>query len=220
MDQDKFSAIKEYGRKHQATINDILVAAFYRALAMHIPQDPDIPLRLLLMSDLRRYLPERRCEAICNLSIRLFLNIGHELGATFDDTCSVVRDYMNARKANYLGLGDVPFLAMTFKGYPFFLAQWQYNLLLRYISKSTGGPPMLTNGGIIDSERLDFGGPAVTDAFLTVPLTFPPFLAVGVTTYNGSLTLSAGFCKNALDKQTVQHIFQLFEKELPGEDDV
>ncbi len=216
IDQNKFGAIKEYGRKHRATINDVLVAAFYRALAEHIPPDSDTPLRLLLMADLRRYLPEGGSERICNLSTRIFPNIDHELGATFDDTCSMVRDYMNARKANYIGLGDIPFMAMTFKGYPFFLAQWPYNLLLRYISKSTGGPPMLTNAGIIDSERLYFGGPAVTDAFLTVPLTFPPFLAVGVTTHNGSLTLSAGFCKSALDKQTVQHIFHLFENELPG----
>jgi NRPS condensation-like uncharacterized protein len=58
-------------------------------------------------------------EAICNLSGLSYPNIGRELGSTFGETLVKVRDDMNAKKADFIGLGDLPLGMVVFKALPF-----------------------------------------------------------------------------------------------------
>jgi NRPS condensation-like uncharacterized protein len=207
--------IRAYGREQKATFNDLMLAAFCRGLHSLIKPEPAVNLRLRVFADLRRYLPAAKGEAICNLTGLVHLNIGTELGPTFDDTCMRVRDRMNAVRAGFPGLGDVSLSAVVFKGFPFFLARRQFRFALRRLVRWGNIPPILTNWGPIDPEGADFGHVRVAHAFGAPPTVFPPFFSLTVTSFRETLTLCTGFLENAIPRPKVEQLLERIESELP-----
>lgn len=212
--QNQFRAMKQCGKKHGATINDIMLTAIFRAFFEIIKPKPSVPLRLTNTVDLRRYLPSGRTEALCNLSSFSYPNIGTELGITFEDTLIKVRDDMNARKADFFGLGDMPLGTIIFRCLPFMWASVLFQRAWGQMITTGILPPDFTNMGDIDPKQLDFGDSKVTVAYLTAGRTFPPFFGIGLSGFRESLTLSVGFCQAAVQKQLVEQFFDQIIKEL------
>ena len=212
---DQFRAMRQLGKEYRATINDIILTAIFRALFEIIQPNPGIPLRLTNTVDLRRYLPSRRAEAICNLSSFSYPNIGPELGATFEETLVRVRDDMNARKADFFGLGDLPLGVAIFKGLPFAWARALFRRAWGQMIKTGILPPDFTNMGSIDPEQLDFGLTKMNDAYLTAGVTLPPFFGMGLSGFRESLTLSVGFCQSAIQRRVLERFFDQILTELP-----
>ena len=212
---ERFRAIKEYVHQYQATVNDIMLAAFYRSLFDLINPDSRVALRLGTTVDLRRYLPAGTTTAICNLSNFAYTNIGQKLGATFDETTVKVRKDMNVMKSDYIGLGDYPPAALCFRGLPFSCSRRLFHKGVLRSTKTGNAPPVFSNGGIIDSEQLVFDDVAVTDAYLIGATFFPPFFGIGLSCFNESLTLSISFFETAIKKSVVEHFLDRIEYELP-----
>jgi NRPS condensation-like uncharacterized protein len=214
--RDQFLAMKRLGKKYNATINDMMLAAIFRALYEIIRPKPGAVLRLTNTVDLRRYMPSGRTEALCSFSGFSYPNIGQELGTTFEDTLIKVRDDMNARKADYAGLGDfVPGMAI-FKFLPF---DWGLSLFRQVWGRmvTTGIlPPDFTNLGAIDSGKLDFGTLKTAAVWLTAGGTFPPFFGMGLSGFSDSLTLSVGFCQTAAQREVVERFLDRIIHELPA----
>ena len=213
--RERLRIMRQYGRNQKATLNDVMLAAFCRALHALIKPGPEVSLRLRTIADLRRYLPAARGEAICNLSGFVQLNIGTELGSAFHDTCVRVRDKMDATRAGFPGLGDLSLAAIVFKWFPFFLARKQFRFLLRRLTRVGNIPPILTNWGPILPERADFGDLTVAHAFGAPPTVFPPFFSLTVTSFRETLTLCTGFLENAIARPKVEHLMDRIEEELP-----
>lgn len=216
--REKFRNLRLYGHRENATLHDMVLAAYYRALFEVINQCPGIPMGLITTADLRRYIPSGKTEAICNCSALVYSNIGMEIGDSFDDTLSRVQNDMNIRKADFLGLGDLPFLAIISRCLPHFLSK---RLILRMIltrAKSGHFATALTNMGAIDYEKLDFGDVRVTDAFLTAPLSYYGLtsLLIGLSSFGESIAFSAGFYGSAQDALTVQRLLDFMIREMPG----
>lgn len=95
---DRFHLLKAYGKKYSATINDIILTAYYRALSKILDLKPDESLTIPCMVDLRRYLPNNQADAICNLSSMIICNIGPEIGTNFAETLRKVNQAMTAQK--------------------------------------------------------------------------------------------------------------------------
>ncbi len=83
---ERVSSLAGYGRSRNATLNDMVISAFYRALAKQGKGDKTAALRLQTTVDLRRYMPEERAEEICNLSAMAYPFLGKELGKDFEQT--------------------------------------------------------------------------------------------------------------------------------------
>ena len=208
--------IKAYCAKMDATINDVMVAAMLRAYVRKTGWSGNGALRMVGTADLRRYLPNQRAQALCNLSSFYFIDLGRNLGALFDDTVSRVKGQIDGLKTDNLGLGFALGTYLLGLPYPFGLK----TLLFReYFSKlaATGNiPPSMTNLGTIDNTALDFGSPPITAAEVLVPPCIPPFLVTGLSGYRETLTLSLGFCESALPRAEVIELFQVVDQELPS----
>jgi len=66
--------------------------------------------------------------------------------------------------------------------------------------------PLLSNFGKLEPERLCFDGRRPTDAFITTPVMYPPYLMLGVSGYDGSLPFTSGFCREGLGNDSVEKI--------------
>lgn len=213
-----YERIKAYSGERHCTVNDIMTAAFFRAFYQLLRPPRHKPLRLGITVDLRRYLPEKRAEAIANFASLFSLNIGGEIGDTFEETVLLVRNRMDRHKKNCIGLELTKTSLFALRWFPF---SWRRRLagLMGRLSHLLGPkvpPPWLTNMGVLRKEDLLFGNVGVMDAILTAPLAFPPFFAVGLSGFQNTITMSAGVCPNSVDPGEVKKLFALVEEYLRG----
>jgi NRPS condensation-like uncharacterized protein len=213
-----FRRMKEYGIRRKATVNDMLTAAFLRVFFGSEGQVDDLHLRIVGTVDMRRYLPNKKAEALCNLSSFIYLGLGQGLGTSFEDTLYRVSSRMNTLKNDFIGFGPVPLSAFLFMTLPFPAALWVHDKLgdQQKIQATCGRDiaPLFSNMGIIDPDSLAFGGAKVLTACVTTPVSTPPVLALGLTGFGESVTVAAGFCETVMTKMEVKRILDDMEKEL------
>lgn len=99
-----FQRLKQYGKEHAVTVNDIVLAAFYRALYKIVEIPVGESLTIPCMVDLRRYLPDKKADGICNLSSMIMCNIGSEIGDNLEETIKKVNRAMNKKKDGFAGM--------------------------------------------------------------------------------------------------------------------
>jgi len=112
--QARFTAAKEYAHKRKATVNDVLLTALYRTLFAVNNISRDKPMIMQISIDLRRYLPEHRAEAICNLSGALYVALERRMGEPFEGTLERVCASMNKLKQDFPGLESAAGLEYLF----------------------------------------------------------------------------------------------------------
>lgn len=208
---ERFQAIKNYDRERQASMNNVLLTAFYRAMFGVLDSPAGEPLPVWVPVDLRRYLPSGRAGAICNLWGSLFPAITREPGATFDDTLTQVHAAMEAFKTSYPGLGSALRIQLSFTiGFG-----WTQRMLRRSMEGATKAFPVFSNPGVIERQRLDFDA-EVADAHLVLPSVCAPDFLVGVSTFDGMMTFTVGYCDTATDGQLVERFMDLLIGELPA----
>jgi NRPS condensation-like uncharacterized protein len=210
---ERVACLAVYGRQHQATINDLMIAAFYRALEKVEAWDGRAALRIQTTVDLRRwYIPSGKAEAICNLSTYEHINLGRELGRDITATLSRVSSITKRKKSGWIGLSElctVPLAGLV----PYNLLVKACDNLLHERIKSRNYPSGLTNLGLIEPGTVFFdGNPA--NGWVLPPVVYPPVLYIGFSGYGSNLTLSAGVPCSA--RQSIERFFKLMLAELPA----
>ncbi len=214
----RFEALRAYGKAHGATVNDVLLAALYRAAHRAIRPEPGTPLALPVAVDMRRYLPGAQTGAICNLSYFTTSQIGAELGATFAETLQRVHSDMERKKAHWAGVGGMqhyylPLILLPY-GVMKSLARGLADKVVAADPESSG-PPVLNNLGALDAARLRFGDVPLSDAYLAATVVDPPSLQLGASTCGGHLTLSIMTRAVAGNLPVIEQLLDLYEQELP-----
>ncbi|HPQ70515.1 MAG TPA: hypothetical protein PKW95_15405 [bacterium] len=211
----QFAALRAWGRERELTINDVLVAAFLRALTQTPPDDQAHLLRIIGTVDLRRYLPADAPPTIDNLSGWVYANFGADAGDDLDATARLVGATMRQLKEGPLGLSMMPFLALLRAVSPLALNRIMYTEMMEGFNKENAFPPTLTNMGAIDPARLTFADAPALRAFLLPPLLYPPTIGPGVSGYGDTLTLSAGYCAAGTPTPIMEKLFAAWLDELP-----
>lgn len=212
---DRVDTIKNYGKKKGATINDVVATALTRAYIRIAGWDKRAQIRMNGTVDLRRYIPQKQGEALCNLSSFYFTNLGLDPGGSFDETLGKIKKRIDHAKKNMIGL---PFLfgsILMAAPYPEFIMKWFINKFMSWGGKKGNIPPSMTNLGPILEDRLDFGYPEIKRAEVYVPSACPPLFVTGVSGYKNALTFSSGFYESAIPKEKVEKMFDFLDEELP-----
>ncbi|MEI6127831.1 MAG: hypothetical protein WCQ99_14895 [Pseudomonadota bacterium] len=205
--------LKSYGRRHQATINDMMIAAFYRALLKKEDWNGLSALRIQITVDLRRqYLPSGRAEGICNLSTYEHINLGREPGSDFAATLDRVSAINRRSKSGWIGLSElcmVPLAGLA----PYRLLVKACSRLLHERLSSRNYPSGLTNLGRIPPAGVFFDGQPAR-GWVLPPVVYPPVLYIGFSGYANTLTLSAGVPLAA--RACIEDFFSQLLEELPA----
>lgn len=212
--RQRVSAMADYVRTHGATLNDIMTAALFRAFAAMGGGRVKGKLRVAGTVDLRRYLPGRKTGALCQVSGLYATGISFTPGEDFDTTLASVKKFNDRQKERYFGLGMMIAFWLMGLGQPYFLSRFIMKNTFVMGIKDGNLPPAFTNMGPIDKEMCRSWGKAPVSAFLGVPTARPPWFTVGLSGYDGSLSLSAGFYPSAIDPKKVEALFNEIESEL------
>jgi NRPS condensation-like uncharacterized protein len=202
IDAERMQAIREYGRRHGASFNDLLIAALYRTLFATLDSPPARPCLLSLPVNLRRYLPPGRPFPVANLSGGNLFALAYRQGERFADTLARVQAISQRFKRSFPGLtGALLTGAFFLPGFAF--GRWVINQFIGRQMAQGRMAPFLSNVGIIDDKLFDFGQ-EMADVFGLGLISFPPGMNVAASTFQGVLTLTAGYCPSATETGTVE----------------
>jgi NRPS condensation-like uncharacterized protein len=212
----RVSTLAEYGRSHNATLNDIIAAASLRTLADTGNWNKRSHLSLSTTIDLRRYVPSGRAAAVANLGYSnvewpdLGTNPGQDFAATLDKVAAITR----YGKMHWIGL-DIMFSPVIplCKFMPHARGKELYQKYFEAGIKKHACTHWFTNTGLIEQESVNFGMQPITARILPQQCyPWMPFI-FSLSGYNGTLTLVAGAYPT--QKETIEKFFDAILKEIP-----
>lgn len=206
----RFAAVKSYGQERGASVNDVMLTAFFRACVRAFDPPTGVPLSMMSTADHRRFLPDPASLPISNVSISGSLAIPRIDGESFADTLRRVHASMAEWAATSYGVGPARNAErLTRLGYA--TARLIMGLSFR-LGKPGMTYPWYTNIGIIDAGRLVFDGVRPSHAFMFGPFVSGASVVPCLSTYADTLTISMGYCARDFD---VEPVLALFDEEIP-----
>lgn len=193
IDQTQLSQIKTFAKAHHATLNDILLAAYIRALAEVSQWQGEQSLSISSTVDYRRYQQDTRGSSIANLSTTLndWPNLGLQLGDDLSQTLQRVNQITTAGKEGYLGVGSLLNMLTSMAPMRHGLAKGiMEDGITHQIAEGTMAAGFGNNGPISLSE-VTFDNKPLTAHILPSPF-YPPQFVLDVSGYDGTLTFAIG----------------------------
>jgi NRPS condensation-like uncharacterized protein len=209
----EFTRLRDYAGSLSASWNDVLLAAFFRALWQFTGFPSEIPQPVYVPMDLRLFLARGKTPAICNFVAVLYPAVARIPGETFADTVLRVKQSM-------LTLPQQKEYAILFQ----VLLGLSHHLLLEKMGqrgemlarkcRETGVTAAhFSNNHTIVPSKLDFGIP-ISDVDQFTPAGVPPALFMGALFFRGSLRFSITYFNPAVTTEDVERFLDTFMEEL------
>ena len=213
--------MKSYGKAKGATINDLILTALFRAM-FEISKPPyGTPMDIPLTIDLRKFLPDKKAEAIRNLSSGVVMRLDRKPHETFEETLSrvvAITTKVKKGRPSIRGLKWGEFIeTMNFHQVcAFFEAESKF---INMISQSPINVfdkccPILSNFGFISKSLINFGENVVSDAYIIPPVVRAPGILLVASTYNDVITLGVGYYKASIQKSHMEGLLAKIRDEL------
>ncbi|MCR4593613.1 MAG: hypothetical protein K5761_00990 [Clostridiales bacterium] len=206
--EEKFAKIKAAGKKHGATINDVLVAAYFYSLYELADYGEDESVTISCAIDLRRHIKDTSDMGITNHTAFMQCNIPERGKDIFQTLNYVVRSVSKYKNDKFMGLYGLPLLKFGYSILPHTASE--------EVIKIGYSNPLLSmsNIGILEADKLAIDGHEPTDAFMTGAVKYKPYALLTATSYKNVITLSMCVRGNDEDKKIVNRFFDLMEKNL------
>lgn len=202
---ETFDLIKESGKRHGATINEMLLTAYFDSLyrLANFPAGESVSISCAI--DLRRHLKSTSNQGITNHTAWMQCKIPN-LGRNIFETLEyVVRSSNQFKEDKFMGLHGLPLLSFGYKILPHAASE--------EIIKIGYANPMLamSNIGILDVKKLALQGNEPTDGFMSGAVKYKPYVLLSATSMRKEITFSMCVRGNEQDKRTVEKFFDLLE---------
>lgn len=211
--QGVVDVMSKYGKAHGASVNDILLAAFYRALFEISQPEFGIPMHISMTVDLRRYLPEQRTEAIRNFSGGVISSIERVPNEPFEGTLSRIAAVTNKIKNDNPGLQSAIGLERVERA-NFFETLAYYRNAGGKLTYTDEFAAVLSNLGYLNKELFKFGNVFATDAYIVPPAISAPGLLLCVGTYNDKMTFAVSYYKSQASRESIDMLLNLIKNQI------
>lgn len=205
---DVFNKIKEVGKKHGATINDMLVAAYFHSIYELADFNKNDSVSISCAIDLRRHIKDSQDLGVTNHTAWMQCKVprcGRDIFETLTYTVNSVNQF---KKDRFIGLHGLPLLSLGYKILP--------HVASEEIIKIGYSNPLLamSNIGVLDEKSLALAGNEPTDGFMSGAVKYKPYVLLSVTSMRKELTFSMCVRGNDEDKKIVEHFFDIFESNI------
>lgn len=211
------NVMSQYAKARGASINDLVVTAFYRAMFEISKPHPGVPMDIPMTVDLRRYLPDQKTEAIRNFSGSFNVKIARVENESFEGTLSRVVSMLKKIKESQPGLQSA--VGLDRVGKDDFHQTNSYYKSLSKLGKLFSGffpycSPILSNLGTIDKSLIRFGETDVVNVYIVPPALCAPGILFCIGTYNDEMTLTVSYFESQIHHERMERILDLVKKEL------
>ena len=205
---EKFLRIKSEGKKHGATINDMLTAAYFYSLYELAGFDPNESLTISSAIDLRRHVKDTEGMGMTNHTAWMQCEVPERGRDIFETLQYCTRSYARFKQDKYMGLHGLPLLSFGYKIMP--LAVSEPIIKIGYSNPLIA----MSNIGILDVKALALCGHEPTGGFMSGAVKYKPFVLLSVTSMRNEMTFSMCVRGNEEDKRIVERFFDLLEKNI------
>ena len=203
-----FDKIKTFGKLNNATINDLILAAFIRVFLTTNPDNLITAKPVIVPVDLRKYIKHGHNSAICSLTSSLICNIGVDIGLTFMDTLKKVCNEMKYKKEIHAEMHMLAPQLVLSKFVPY------AKLKEQTMHHKMPPIPLVTNVGIINPSDINFGDIPLDYSYITGAVCYGNYFCMGYSSFNKEITFSVGFMGGDLQMQKVKVFLDSFKSEL------
>jgi NRPS condensation-like uncharacterized protein len=219
--QGSLESIYQYGKPREATVNDLVLTAFYRTMFKISKPIYSVPMDISSTVDLRRYLPDHKTEAIRNLSGGFITRIARIVNESFEGTLYRVVNETRKLKDGSTGVNNAmgeEYVEKTRFTYfhDYFERMSQTTEISAKLPTYIGNVcfPGLSNLGYISKSLISFGKNVVTDAYFIPPVIRAPGFLLLASSYNGVLTMSIGYYKASISQRDMEGLLNIIKNEL------
>ncbi len=218
---NELDKIISYAKSKNVTINDLIITAYCRAMLKAGQPIYGVPMGINVTVDLRRYLPDKKTEAIRNFSGSSSIWISMVENEAFGDTLSRVAFMTNEMKKGYPGLQSAIGLERLEKiSFKDTLAYYQATSKVGKNQPNCPAffgnrcVPSLSNLGVLSKQIIKFGDVSAIEYFIIPPVVSAPGLLLVANTYNGIMTMGIGFFENTVSHNDVEKLLNNIKEEL------
>lgn len=208
LSEETFLKIKEVGKKYGATVNDMLVAAYFYALYELADYNIEDSVTISCAIDLRRHMDTAEDLGLTNHTAFMQCNVP-ERGRDIFETLRYVINSANLFKSDrFMGLYGLPLLNLGYSILPHAASEG--------IIKIGYTNPLLamSNIGILEHDKLALEGHEPFEGFMTGAVKYKPYVLLSATSLRKEITLSMCVRGNEEDKKIVERFFDLIEKSI------
>lgn len=205
---ETFEKIRAVGKQHGATVNDMLLTAYFDALYRLASFADTESVSISCAIDLRRHIKDNTNQGITNHTAWMQCRIP-KLGQNIFETLDyVVRSSNQFKEDKFMGLHGLPLLSFGYKILPHAASE--------EIIKIGYANPMLamSNIGILDVKCLALSGHEPTDGFMSGAVKYKPYVLLSATSMRKEITLSMCVRGNETDKKIVSDFFDMYEESI------
>ncbi len=205
---EKFIKIRSEGKKYGATINDMLMAAYYYSLYELAGFDAGESVSISCAIDLRRHLKNTDEMGVTNHTAWMQCKIP-ELGRDIFETLQyAIRSANQFKQDKYMGLYGLPLLSLGYRIMPHAASE-------EIIKIGYSNPYIaMSNIGILEVDKLALSGHEPVKGFMSGAVKYKPYVLLSATSMRNELTLSMCVRGNDEDKRIVSDFFNLMEKNI------
>ena len=204
----KFDRIKAAGKSHGATVNDMLLTAYFYSLYELAGFGRSESVTISCAVDLRRHIKDNSGEGLTNHTAFMQCAIPERGGDIFRTLRYVVASSEKYKKDKFMGLYGLPLLNLGYSVLPHAASE--------EIIKIGYSNPLLamSNIGILDEKALALSGHEPTNGFMTGAVKYKPFVLLSATSFRNEITMSMCVRGNEKDKEIVSKFFDLFSNNI------
>lgn len=206
--EETFLKLKTVGKAHGATVNDMLVAAYFYSLYELAGYGEDESVTISCAIDLRRHMKDDEGQGVTNHTAFMQCNIPRRGRNIFETLQYVINSSNLFKKDKFMGLYGLPLLKFAYKILPHSASE--------EIIKIGYSNPLLamSNIGILDHKALALSGNEPIDGFMTGAVKYKPYVLLSATSMRNVITLSMCVRGNEDDKKIVNTFFDIFERSI------
>ena len=206
--EETFLKLKTVGKSYGATVNDMLVAAYFYSLYALAGYGEDESVTISCAIDLRRHMKDDEGQGVTNHTAFMQCNIPRRGRNIFETLQYVINSSNLFKKDKFMGLYGLPLLKFAYRILPHSASE--------EIIKIGYSNPLLamSNIGILDHKALALSGNEPIDGFMTGAVKYKPYVLLSATSMRNVITLSMCVRGNEDDKKIVNSFFDIFEKSI------
>jgi len=208
IDSERFAKIKSVGKKNGATINDVLLTAYFYSLYELAGYGENESVTISCAIDLRRHMKDVSDKGITNHTAFMQCSVPRRGRDIFETLQYVVHSSNKNKHDKFMGLYGLPLLKFGYSILPHTASE--------EIIKIGYSNPLLamSNIGILEVDKLALAGHEPTDGFMTGAVKYKPYVLLSATSMRNEVTLSMCVRGNEQDEKIVSRFFDLMEKNL------
>ena len=206
--EDTLDKLKAKGKELGATINELLLAAYFYSVYELAGYDSGDTVMISNAIDLRRHMNSVEDKGFTNHTSWMQCAIPERGKDIFETVRYVVKSSNRFKKDKFMGLYGLPLLNFGYNFLPHAVSE-------EIIKIGYSNPLMaMSNIGVLNGKHFALCGNEPADAFMSGAVKYKPFVLLTVTTYKKVITLSMCVRGNDEDKRIVDDFFGLMEKNI------